>query len=88
MTALEAKRKQNEILAQGYDLGWWYGTNCKKCCGVFPKLMFAKTYDPKDCYYQCEVCSKRTELKVMPWQAKEAWNNDECHYESLQMSLF
>ena len=38
MTREEAKAKQDEIEASGFNLGYWYGTGCKKCCGVYPKF--------------------------------------------------
>ena len=77
MTKEEAKAKQDRIVEQGFKLSWWYGTNCKKCCGVFPK--FCTEGDPAadKCFFECEVCGKRTEGFMMPWQAEKAWNNDE-----------
>lgn len=86
MTAEEAKANQDRIVRKGFELGWWYGTRCKKCCGVFPKFM--KTADLLECFYQCEVCGRRTEPKPMPWVAEEAWNNGEFIDEMLQYSLF
>ena len=38
MTAEEAKKHQDQLMADGWDLSFWYGTSCTKCCGVFPKL--------------------------------------------------
>lgn len=76
MTMAEAKANQERI-AQHYNLGWWYGTRCAKCCGVYPKFMRRETFDPKAAYYQCEVCGRRTEYYTMPWLAEEAWNKGE-----------
>ena len=87
MTAEEAKAKQDRI-AQNYELGWWYGTRCEKCCGVYPKFMVKDTQDPKNAYYQCEVCGKKTKPYTMPWLAEEAWNNHEYESDYLQMSLW
>ena len=87
MIAKDAIENQARI-AKHYDLGWWYGTKCKKCCGVYPKLMTKPTQDPKNCYYQCEVCGRRTALYTMPYLAEQAWNNDEVEHKALQMSLF
>ncbi len=84
----EAKRKQDE-LAKHYDLGFWYGTGCKKCCDVYPKIMITNaTHD--QCYFQCEVCSKRTEAVDMPWVSEKLWNEGKTFYEcgSVQLSLF
>lgn len=83
MTASEAKANQERI-AERFDLGWWYGIRCKKCCGVYPKFM--KSGDLLKCFYQCEVCGKRTPNDhEMPWLAEEEWNN---MTEPEQISLF
>lgn len=85
MIASEAKRVQDE-LAKHYDLSFWYGTNCKKCCGVFPKL-FVTNPISGECYYKCEVCEKRTKLYSMPWLARDAWNNDEVEDDNALWTL-
>lgn len=77
MTATEAKANQDRIESR-YGLGglgWWYGTKCKKCCGVYPKFMTKATDSPCNAYYECEVCGKKTDLYTMPWLAEEAWNS-------------
>ena len=76
MTASEAKANQNRIVSSGFELGWWYGTGCRKCCGVYPKFMTKDTQNPRNAYYQCEVCGRRTDLYTMPWLAEKAWNNE------------
>lgn len=86
MTSEEAKREQDRI-AEHYNLGWWYGTGCEKCCGVFPKFMVANGMST-DCWYECEVCGKRTPPKNMPLVAEEAWNRGEVIQEPKQLSLF
>lgn len=73
MTAEEAKKHQNQLVAEGWDLGFWYGTNCTKCCGVFPKLD-THIAPNDDCRYRCEVCGKKTAAYSMPWLARDAWN--------------
>lgn len=73
MKASEAKANQKRI-AKDFDLGWWYGTRCNKCCGVYPKLMHEGNSACANTYYQCEVCGTRTKGYVMPWLAEEAWN--------------
>lgn len=76
MTASEAKANQDRI-GQHFDLGWWYGTRCSKCCGVYPKLMREGNPSFENCFYQCEVCGRRTRAYSMPWVAEEAWNAEE-----------
>ena len=87
MTAEQAKANQDRI-AKHYDLGWWYGTRCKKCCGIYPKLMYYEKMEHR-VYYQCEVCGKRTNPKKMPWIAEKTWNDGEyVENELRQYSLF
>lgn len=86
MTAKEAKEKQDRI-AQHYNLGWWYGTDCEKCCGIFPKLMMSGATSHEQCYYQCEVCGKRSEPCLMPWIARDKWNDHEYVQEEKQLSF-
>ena len=84
MTAEQAKANQDE-LAKHYRLSYWYGTNCKKCCGVYPKFRTTNGFDSK-CFYECEVCGTRTDLFPMPWLAERAWNNGE--FLETQYSMF
>ena len=79
MNKRQAIENQTRIAKQ-YDLGHWYGVSCRKCCEVFPKLMTAGN---GDCYYQCEVCGRRTKQHTMPWLAREEWNSMDR-----QMSIF
>ena len=75
MTAEEAKKYQDQIVAEGWDLGFWYGTKCAKCCGVYPKFVNVYTDGQDLCRYECEVCGKKTAVYSMPWLARDAWNN-------------
>lgn len=84
MTREEAKRNQDR-LSKHYDLGFWYGTKCEKCCGVFPKFMTTDRLESL-CWYECEVCGKRTEKVSMPWIAEEMWNGGK--YEADQIRMF
>ncbi len=84
MTAEEAKANQEE-LSKNFRLSYWYGTNCKKCCGVYPKFHSGSITD-NGCWYECEVCGSRTGKKTMPWIAEEAWNKGEV--SEPQLSLF
>ena len=77
MTAEEAKANQDRIVEEGWDLGFWYGTNCNKCCGVYPKLVNVYTGGQDLCCYECEVCGRKTAEYTMPWLARDAWNNGE-----------
>ena len=85
MTSAEAKANQDR-LAEHYDLGWWYGVRCAKCCGVFPKLMMTK--DMLECFYQCEVCGRRTAPEKMPYIAEEAWNNGRIMCNQISIYAF
>ena len=86
MTKREAIENQ-ERLAQRYNLGWWYGTMCEKCCDVYPKLMREGSPSKELCYYECEVCGKRTEGFLMPWMATAAWNDHEYKTNAVQLNL-
>ena len=72
MTAAEAKANQDE-LAKHYNLSYWYGTKCEPCCGVYPKFKTGGIQG-NDCWYECEVCGKRTDPQRMPWIAEREWN--------------
>jgi hypothetical protein len=87
MTKEDAKANQDR-LAKDFDLGFWYGTNCEKCCGVYPKMEVEGDLSCADVFYVCEVCGRRTKGYVMPWQAQEAWNRHEYKSICTQMSLF
>lgn len=85
MTADEAKHHQDKLIAEGFSLSMWYGTNCRKCCGVYPKLVTHLGAEDL-CRYECEVCGKRTDAYAMPWIAEKAWNAG--HFVTGQMRLF
>lgn len=88
MTPEQAKANQERI-AKNYNLGWWYGTHCTKCCGVYPKMMVTGGFSSEDAYYQCEVCGKRTKAYIMPHLAESAWNRGEfADGGENQISLF
>ena len=86
MTEKQALKHQTE-LAKHYNLAWWYGTDCKKCCSVYPRLEKTDTIRG-ECFYRCEVCGKRTKAYIMPWLARDAWNNNENAEGLWQLSLF
>ena len=70
-------------------LEWYYGTDCVKCCGRFPKFMTTGGARHM-CYYECEICHKRTAGHEMPWLARDAWNHGYTfrEKESEQLTLF
>lgn len=87
----EAKRQQDKL---GRLLGYYYGTWCKKCHGVYPKHINEQDYRAY-MYYLCPVCGKESKHMPMPWQARNAWNNDEYEWkpkeqkdEGYQFSIF
>ena len=87
MTAEEAKKHQDQLVAEGWTLSFWYGVHCDKCCGVYPKLITHIGGQSRDlCRYECEVCGKQTEAYDMPWQAEMAWNSG--NFKTTQGKLF
>ena len=57
MTQQEAMMEQKMIQIKGFNLGSWFGTNCEKCCGVFPRSCRRDTNDKyRDVFYKCDVC--------------------------------
>ena len=87
MTREAAIANQEQIVADGYRLEWWYGTDCEKCCGVYPKFMTSYVGLGEQCYYQCEVCGKRTKGCDMSHFAADAWNRHE-YLDNRQMTIF
>lgn len=87
----EAKRHQDKL---GKNAGWYYGVNCKKCHGVYPKHINEQNFRAF-AYYLCPVCGKESKHCSMPWEAEKAWNNDEFEWapktsieEGYQFSIF
>ena len=86
MTKEEAKAEQERI-ARHYNLGWWYGTECEKCCGVFPKAMTEGNGMGDKIYYECPVCGKRTPGESMPWIARDDWNEQRFKGAGVQIRM-
>lgn len=89
MTKEEAKANQERIIASGFDISWWYASQCRKCCDVYPKIIAEDNLAMK-VYLECEVCGRRTHAHKMPWLAKKEWDE---HFDDLeipveQISLF
>ena len=59
-----------------HRLSFWYGTDCEKCCGVYPKFFTDQDFRARG-YYVCMVCGKESKHCDMNWQARDAWNNHE-----------
>lgn len=88
MTQKEAQDQQQMLQIKGFNLGWWFGTDCEKCCGVFPRLVRRDVNDKyHDTAYKCDVCGKQSEWLGMPWQARDAWNSHRFMGEGVQMSF-
>lgn len=83
----EEAMAEQERIVKHFNLGWWYGVECKRCCRVFPKAMTTGTNDPNDFYYMCPVCGKRTRPVSMPWLARDEWNAGRTIGDG-QISLF
>lgn len=64
------KAKQDRL---GENAAWYYGTNCKKCCGVFPAFFTEQTFEGLG-YFVCLVCGRESQHEHMAWQAEESWN--------------
>lgn len=82
------KTKEEEAAYQkelGKFLRFYYGTDLYKCCGVYPRIMTEQTFEG-NCYYICLVCGKESSHCIMPWLAKESWQEMNKPYE--QISIF
>ena len=77
---------QRSLAAAGFDIAWWFGVRCEKCCGLYPRLIVENTSDAM-CWYECDVCGRRGAKREMPWQAERAWNDGEIVFEG-QPRLF
>lgn len=73
----EEKAKQDKL---GDSVGFWYGTWCEKCCGVYPKFFSEQGFKVGG-YYVCMVCGKESTHNPMPWQSRDAWNNHEFAFK-------
>lgn len=81
----QAQNEQADLINKGMNLGWWFGTNCKKCHGVYPKIMNEGNTTNERVYFICEVCGKRTEGFQMPWIAEKEWNAGKFKQEQIRM---
>lgn len=87
LPASEVKDRQDKL---GKNAGWYYGTQCEKCCGVWPAFMSETGFEAR-CYFVCLVCGKESEHRSMPWMATEAWNAGLFKWEpgkQRQMTIF
>ena len=81
-TKTEEAAYQKEL---GNSLGWYYGANLYKCCGVYPKIMTEQTFEG-NCYYMCLVCGKESKHCQMPWLSERSWQDMNKPLE--QMTVF
>lgn len=77
-SASEEKARQDRI-AEHFDLSFWFGTSCEKCCGVYPEFFSEESFRDYG-YYVCLVCGKESKHKPMSWQARKAWNQGEFEW--------
>ncbi len=75
----EEEKSEQERISRNYDLSYWYGTGCEKCCGVYPKFYTDQDFSAYG-YYVCMVCGKESTHHPMTWQAKDAWNKHEYKF--------
>jgi hypothetical protein len=80
----EELKKQKEL---GNMLGYYYGTDCDKCCGVYPKFFHTQGFEELG-YYVCLVCGKESKHAPMPWQAREYWNSRKYEWEPERQLTF
>ena len=84
----EVKTHQDKL---GKNAAWYYGTDCEKCCGVYPAFMKEMNFNDNG-YYVCLVCGKESIHTPMPWQARDYWNAGQYLWEPTteyeQMTLF
>lgn len=69
-TTEEVKARQDKL---GENAGWYFGTLCKKCCGVYPAFFNDLGFEHLG-YYVCLVCGKESLHNPMPWQSRDDWN--------------
>ena len=69
-SAEEVKAHQEKL---GENAGWYYGTWCKKCCGVYPAFYNELNFNNFG-YDVCLVCGKESLHEPMPWQCRDDWN--------------
>lgn len=70
-TAREMKAIQDKL---GNTVGFYYGTLCKKCCGVYPAFFTEDSFNSLG-YYVCLVCGKESTHEPMAWMARDSWNH-------------
>jgi len=88
MTQQEAVMEQKLMQIKGMNLAWYFGTDCEKCCEVYPRLVKRNVTDKyHDTAYRCDVCGKQTEWSGLISQARDAWNNHQYMGEGVQLSF-
>jgi len=88
MTQREAILEQKMMQIKGINLGWYFGTDCEKCCDVYPRLVHRNVTDKyHDTAYKCDVCGKQTEWTCWSSTARDAWNKHEYMGAGVQLSF-
>ena len=76
-TSDEIKDHQKRL---GENASWYYGTNCVKCCGVYPSFQTEENMQMFG-YYVCLVCGKESLHEPTPWQCRNDWNAGRYKWE-------
>ena len=90
LQAAEVVKARQDAL--GKNVGWYFGTNCRKCHGVYPAFFTESGFEALG-YYVCLVCGKESIHEPMPHIAARDWNADRYKWqpsghEYVQMSIF
>ncbi len=87
MTKEDAIMEQKLLQIKGFNLGHWFGTNCTKCCDVYPRFKHRFENGKELGLYECPVCGKHTAGETMPWISAEAWNSGKYESCTVQQSF-
>ena len=70
-----AEEEQEHQRKLGHSLSFYYGTLCKRCCGVYPAFFTTDGFESKG-YYVCLVCGKESKHADMEHLARANWNEE------------
>ena len=75
----------------GKAIQFYYGLECKKCCGVYPAYFTTDGFESRG-YYVCLVCGKESKHGVMEHLARSNWNEGRYEWmpeeKNYQYSIF
>lgn len=85
-SAEEEKEHQRKL---GKMLSFYYGTRCKRCCGVFPAYFTTDGFESRG-YYVCLVCGRESKNGAMEHLARANWNASRYEWipEDYQYTIF